>query len=74
MKKYRYITIRQIDNETFKQHPVYRIFNNKSNAQLGILSYYPQWKQYIFSSYEDVVYDETCLRDILNFLHSLKEA
>lgn len=27
MKKYKYITIRQVDNEVFDCKPVYRIFN-----------------------------------------------
>jgi len=50
MKKYKYITIEQRNNEAFEEHSVYRIYNNKTGNQLGILSYYKPWKEYVFSS------------------------
>jgi len=72
MKKYKYITIRQDNNEIFKEKPVYRIYNNKSQDQLGILSFYKPWKEYVFSSLPDCVFNNSCLRDVLDFLE--KEA
>ena len=68
MKKYRYITIRQVDNEVFEGKPVYRIFNNRSGAQLGIISWYKPWKEYVFSSNRECVFNNTCLRDVLDFI------
>ena len=44
MKKYKYITIQQDGAETFNGKPVYRIYNNRSKDQLGILSWYKPWK------------------------------
>jgi hypothetical protein len=70
MKKYKYITIEQRNSEMFEKHPVYRIFNNKSGRQLAILSYYKPWKQYVFSSMEECVFNNTCLRDVLDFLEN----
>lgn len=67
-KKYRFMTIRQDGTELFEGHPVFRIYNNKSGAQLGILSYYEPWKQYVFSSQPDCVFNDGCLRDVLDFV------
>lgn len=75
MKKYRYIIIRQDGEEMFNGKPVYRIHNNRSGDQLGILSYYPGWKQYVFSSQPECVFNDSCLRDVLDFMehHVVKE-
>jgi len=72
MKKYKFINIRQVNNEIFERHPVYRIFNNKTETQLGILSYYKPWKQYVFSSQPECVFNDSCLKDVLNFIESIK--
>lgn len=70
MKKYKYMHIKQVDGEVFEGKPVYRIFNNKSGSQLGILSFYKPWKEYVFSSKEDCVFNNGCLRDVLHFIDS----
>ncbi len=71
-KKYKYITIKQVANELFEGIPVYRIFNNKSNDQLGIISYYKPWKQYVFSSTEECDFNISCLKDVIDFMEELK--
>jgi hypothetical protein len=71
MKKYKFITIRQVGNEVFNSKPVYRIFNNKSGVQLGIISYWKAWKEYIFHTKEDFVFSKSCLLDIANFMNDL---
>lgn len=71
MKKYKYITIRQEDKEIFNEKPVYRIFNNKSGGQIGILSYYKIWKEYVFSSQPECVFNNGCLRDVLDFIENI---
>jgi hypothetical protein len=69
--KFRWITIRQVNKETFEGHPVYRIFNNKSRDQIGILSWYKPWRQTVFSSEENCVFNDACLRDVLTFIDSI---
>jgi hypothetical protein len=71
-KKYKFITIKQACNELFEGKPVYRIFNNKSDDQLGIISYYKPWKQYVFSSMEECVFNITCLENVIDFMRDLK--
>lgn len=72
MKKYKYMTIRQENNEVFNDKPVYRIFNNKSSKQIGILSFYKPWKEYIFSTKENCIFNNTCLLDIVDFMDTQK--
>ncbi len=70
MKKYRFITIEQRNQETFENKAVYRIFNNKSKDQIGILSYYKPWNEYVFSSKEGCVFNNGCLKDVLDFIEN----
>jgi len=67
-KKYKFINVRCSEQEQFDGHPVYRVYNNRSGAQLAILSWYKSWKQYVFSSREHCLFNDACLRDILDFL------
>jgi IS4 transposase len=67
-KTYKFINIKQVDCETFEKHPVYRVFNNKSHSQLGIISWYTPWRQYVFSSQEECVFNISCLRDVIDFM------
>ena len=71
MKKYKYITIKQVGEEMFEGKPVYRIFNNKSKKQIGILSYYKLWKEYVFSSKEGCVFNNSCLIDVIDFINNI---
>jgi hypothetical protein len=68
--KYKYIQIKQIAAELFSGKPVYRIYNNKSQAQIGIISWYPPWKQYVFSSQPECIFNNSCLRDVLDFIEN----
>lgn len=70
MKKYKYITIEQKGGEMFEKHPVYRIFNNRNKVQIGILSFYKPWKEYVFSSQPDCVFNNGCLKDVIDFIEN----
>lgn len=72
LKKYRFITIEQINDELFDGKPVYRIFNNKSHRQIGIISFYKPWKQHVFSSQPDCVFNYSCLHDVLDFMEDIQ--
>lgn len=72
MKKYKYITIRQVDGELFEDKPVYRIFPNRNvkNIEIAMLSFYKPWKEYVFSSRPECVFNNTCMRDVLDFIEN----
>ena len=43
------------------------ILNKRSRAVLGHIAWFPKWKCYIFSQYEqDSIFSSGCLRDIAN--------
>jgi hypothetical protein len=67
--KYKFITIKNLNNEQFEGRTVYRIFD-KEDVQLGIISFYKPWKKYVFSSRSKCVFDAKCLADILDFMNS----
>lgn len=77
-KKYKFITIKQkmlmtgdlSRGEEFEGKPTYRIYNNKGGDQIGIISWYKPWKQYVFSSQPECVFNNSCLRDVLDFMES----
>lgn len=67
-RRYKYIHIQNVNYESFEGHPVYRIFNNKTKVQLGIISWYKPWREYVFSSKEDCIFNITCLGDVEEFM------
>lgn len=71
MKKYKYISIIQVADEVFGNKPVYRIYANRGGAQIGILSFYKPWKEYVFSSKDDCVFNNGCLKDVLDFIENV---
>ena len=68
IKEYKFITIKESYEELFEEKPVYKIYNKKSHELLGGLSYYRPWRQYVFSAREQCVFNNSCLRDVLDFM------
>lgn len=67
---YKFINIRQSNQEMWEGHPVYRIYNNKTSDQIGLISWYKPWKEYVFSSIPECVFNNSCLRDVLDFIEN----
>ena len=42
--------------------------NKESKYFLGLIKWYPQWRQYCFLPGSDTVYSRSCLRDIVGFI------
>jgi hypothetical protein len=67
--KYKYITIQEI--EPFHNKPRYEIRNNKSEQRLGLIFYYPRWRQYVFTQFaSEVIFNKGCLTDIIDFIEN----
>ena len=67
---YKYMVIKQSDNEIFAGKPVFRITNKKSGSEIGIIVYYKPWKEYVFRTTEDCIFNNTCMRDIIDFMEN----
>lgn len=68
--KYKYIEFVQTT-----LHGFWNCLNIKSRAELGSVSYYKAWGQYVFEPYElgDVIFSSDCLRDVAHFLDQLNK-
>ena len=47
--------------------------NNQSKAIIGYVTWYRQWKQYVFEGREGCVFSASCLRDVADFLDQLEK-
>jgi hypothetical protein len=67
-KTYKHITIFYDGVNMHNKKPVYGIFNTKNKDNLGLLYYENNWKQYVFSSADNVIFSVSCLEDIIDFV------
>lgn len=76
--KYKFITIRQAEQfeegkaipAMYDNKPLYHIVNNKNAGFLGWITYYKPWRQYVFTGTERAVFNNACLKDIIDFLEN----
>ena len=69
--KYKYINF--VPNSSiFDGDGYYEIRNNKSNALLGTIDFYDNWNQYVLNTIDGIVFNKSCLLDIINFISQLK--
>jgi hypothetical protein len=52
---------------------IWWIVNRKQGGVIGMISWYWRWRRFVFEGCADAVFDEGCLRDIIDFLQQLKE-
>ncbi len=48
--------------------PGWECFNNKSGDLMARVEYYKPWKKHVIEFTDGFVFDESCLRDIADFL------
>lgn len=71
--KYKYIHFEARQTEALFPNvkPGFVIRNNKSDAILGAIEWYPPWKRYCFIPNEVAIFDSSCLADIQHFIGQL---
>lgn len=50
--------------------PIYIVRNRQSNCQLGTVKFYGAWRKFVFEPDEAVIFDASCLEDIITFLNN----
>lgn len=71
MKKiYKHITIHDEDEVEHNGKPAFGVFNTKHGELIGVIEYFNDWKQYIFSGIEESVFSVSCLQDIIDFIEN----
>ena len=55
-----------------RKTPIYEIKNKATLDSLGVIYFYPAWRKYVFESNPQIIYDTSCLTDIINFLQEIQ--
>jgi hypothetical protein len=69
--EYKYINFVKI-GDTGKTS-TWAIQNNRSNSSLGEIKWYSAWREYCFFTTSGVVFNKSCMLDILDFIKQLQE-
>jgi len=67
--KYRYIEFKLLEKKS--KTSVWECLNINSSVRLGIVKWYPYWRQYCYFPEKDTVYSVGCLEDINDFITQL---
>lgn len=57
-----------VEIEKKQKTSVWSCRNTKSGDGLGVVLWYPQWRQYCFSTFPGIILSVGCLNDIVSFL------
>lgn len=68
--KYRFIHFDEHDTLYGKR---WYVRNNKSKSILGQIELYSEWDDYVFSADPKSVFNDECLKDIIDFISQLKK-
>lgn len=52
---------------------VYLVESLKSGDSLGEIAWHGPWRRYVFSPYNDTIFDAACLGEIKNFVDKLMQ-
>jgi len=69
--RYKYIHFERIDQNP--KTAVYECINNTWNICLGVVRFYPRWRQYCFFPAGDCVMNLGCMTDIIHFIGQIEE-
>jgi len=71
--QYKFVHFKLIEQKP-KKTVVYQCCNNRSGSELGLVKWYPAWRQYCYFPTIQAVYRIGCLSDISDFIEHLKHA
>jgi len=69
-KDFQYITIVKIRD--LPKTSIYEVQNKKGDYSIGIIKWNAGWRQYCFFPDGDTVYSVGCMKDICEFIQSLR--
>lgn len=56
-----------------RKTPIYHIWSIKNKCHIGEIKWFSRWRKYCLYPDLDTIWDEKCIKDILEFLEKLKE-
>lgn len=70
-KETKHLNFREVEDTCKKTKTV--LVENKNKELLGFIYFKPQWRKFVFDTNDAIVYDNTCLRDIVSTLDELQQ-
>ena len=70
MLESKYLNFIKLEIKEERKTPIYRI-ENKSGDYLGILSFFPAWRKYVYSPAKLTKWDSNCLQDVVEKMNEL---
>ena len=72
MTEYKWIRIEEVGESKSGKTKIYDVIEKGYGTSLGSIKCRPNWRKYAFYPINDSWYEEECLRNIAEFLESLK--
>jgi hypothetical protein len=73
-RKFKFFTVKQTAL-FYEDRPIYAVVNNRTEAQLGVIIWHAEWRQWMIQDHMFSIWSVDCLRDIVKCLNELnKEA
>jgi hypothetical protein len=69
-KEYKYLAFVEIQNHKGRSR-IFECRNKRYQDVLGLIKWYPSWRQYCYFPTVQAVYSAGCLDDIANFIRSV---
>ena len=66
MKMSKYLEFEQFKSNT--KTKVFKVNSKRHGYCLGLIKWYPAWRQYCFFPLSETVFNNTCLLDIVEFI------
>ena len=51
---------------------LYDVKNKQTLEQLGTIYFYPAWRKFVFEPFADLIFDNSCLTDIIEFIKEVQ--
>ena len=57
--------------EDKRKTKIFYIKSSRSDADLGSIAYYNRWRKYVFYPSNDIIFDTSCLKEIIEFIEKM---
>jgi len=58
---------------TYKVTKTFRVYSSHDKEHLGVINWYPKWRQYIFDPNIYTIYSDNCLKELAEFITKLNK-
>lgn len=59
-----FLTFNRCVPERPRKTEIWEVYGKRNKIKLGVISWYPQWRQYVFHPEPNTLFNRTCLGDI----------